>query len=118
MTARIGKFNIIHSQLLLIPDGADAWVEFRAKNWDVKLKFLLVEDKENPNESTFDLTAEEDHGVITLKNWSHSLGMSFKEPVDFGSTDGEKVYFMAFGHKVGNVTKLELQFYMECQNER
>lgn len=117
MKARIGNLEILHSQMFLIPEGKEAWVEFKALSWDVKLKFVLEKDEENPDKGSFNIAGNNDHGVITLKNWSSSLGMSLQEPIDFGLTEGKKVYFMAFGHKVGSVTKLDVQFYMECGNE-
>ena len=118
MKARIGRFEVIHSQLLLVPEGAEAWVEFMALDWEVKLKIILDTDDESPDESRFNISGEDDYGVIKLINWDGELGMSFREPVDFGSTNGKKVYFMASGHKIGNIIKLDFQFYMECQDEQ
>jgi len=113
MKAKIGDLEVIHSQILLIPKGSDAWVEFRAMNWDVKLHFILIDDEENINESSYRLVGQDDHALFELKNWKSPLGISFSEPMEFGSTEGKSVSAMVIGYSVGNLIKLETQFYLE-----
>jgi len=115
MKAKIGNLEVIHSQVLLIPEGSDAWVEFRVASWDVKLHFVIVVDDDNPNESSYKLDGQEDHALIKLKNWNSPLGMAFSELVEFGTiSEGNRpAYIMAFGHAVGNIMKLDFQIYLE-----
>ena len=112
MSIKIGDLDVIHSQVLLIPEGDDAWVEFKVLNWEVKLHFVFIEDNKNANESSYKLVGKDDHALFELKNWKNPLGMSFSEPIEFGTTEGRSVYIMLLGYTVGNLRKLDLQILL------
>lgn len=112
MKAKVGKYVVIHTQTLLIPNGQEAWIEFQALSWHVKLKLLLTIDSNNPNDSRYEIYGEEDYGVVKLINWDAST-MAFKEPNQFGKTEGKNIFIMVFGTRIGDTTKLDVQFYKE-----
>lgn len=112
MKAKIGDLEVIHTQVLLIPDGLESWVEFKVLNWDVKLNIIMSKDSENPYESGFTIEPEDDYARIIFRNWDGD-GMSFREPAQFGNTEDRNVSLMAFGHKVGNTLKIDLQVLLE-----
>ncbi|MCK2045597.1 MULTISPECIES: hypothetical protein [Chromohalobacter] len=116
MKAKIGNLDVIDSQILLIPDGRDAWVKFTVLDWDVKLNIILEHDSERPDESWTDILPKNDHAKVILKNWIGN-GMSFKAPLPFGETNGRSVNLLAFGSKVGNLTKVDLLVLLEAENE-
>lgn len=116
MTIKIGEFEVIKTQTLLVTDSYETWLEEELLGWNIKIKIELEEDKSKPNEGRFNIEGVDDYGLLTLTNWQSPLGMSFPEPVEFGTTNNAKIYFQIFGHKVGTVTKLDIQFYKECQD--
>ncbi len=111
MTARVGNLTVLSTETLIIQNGNDAWIEFDAEGWHVKLNVVL-QDVEPRNKSTTTITAKEDHGVITLTNFGLEGGASFS-PIRMGETGGKGIYFSGFGESVGDVKKITLQFYIK-----
>jgi len=117
MNTTIGNFTVLSSQTLLIPDNSDSWLELKVLNWDIKLKITLHTDPEKTKEIGYSINGVDDYGHLKLTNFNSQFGMSFDEPVEFGETEGNQIYFLVFGHKVGKVTKLDIQFYAESNYE-
>jgi len=117
MSSKVGNLEIVHSQLLIIPEGQDAWVEFRVADWDVKLHLVFVDDDDKPNETAYRMTGNDDHALFELRNWKSPLGMAFSEPVEIGSTENVVVSMMAIGHSFNGTMKVDLQFYREDHHE-
>ncbi|MGR3969445.1 DUF6864 domain-containing function [Shewanella sp. 1180_01] len=113
MKAKIGNLEVILTQTLIIQDDLDSWVEFKVLNWDVKLNLVFHKKYDNPSESSFDIEPQEDYAKLIFNNWDGE-GMSFREPASFGITEDRKVYLMAFGQRVGNAIKLDLQILLEA----
>jgi hypothetical protein len=116
MKSKIGKFEVINTQTLLIHDNNDAWIEFVVMDWTLKLRITFEDSSSAANESKFIIRDSGDHGVITFINWNSTLGNSLKEPIDIARTQGRNIYLMAISHKIGNILKLDIQFYMESQD--
>ena len=113
MKIKIGEYEIIHTQTLIIPGKKNSVLEFKADNWDVSLNIVLEGDEGDPNKSNWKFEGKDDHAVLTLSNWNHSLGFALNEPVEFGVTDNRIIYMMIVGNSIGGTLKLDLQFSME-----
>ena len=87
-------------------------LEFRAEDWDVKLRIILESDAGDPNKSGWKFEGKADYAVLTLTNWNHSLGVALGEPLEFGSVNNRTIYMMLVGHAIGGTLKLDLQFSM------
>jgi len=116
MKAKVGKFEVINTQTLLINNNNDVWVEFAVMDWTLKLKITFENSSGATNESKFIIRDGGDHGVITFFNWNSTLGNSLNEPIDIAQTQGRDIYLMATSHKIGNILRLDIQFYMESQD--
>ncbi|EGR1057292.1 hypothetical protein CGT81_03560 [Vibrio cholerae] len=110
MTTRVGNLTVLLTETLLIQDGNDAWIEFYAEDWHVRLNIIL-QDNESESDSTTTITGKGDHGVITLTNFAINGGTSFP-PIVMGQVNGKDVYISGFGEVVGDVKKITFQFYI------
>ena len=115
MKITVGSRELITSAVLLVPDGEEAWVEFEAKSWNVRLNVRFVDDKENSTQD-FSLEGKEDYAVLTLKKWNHSLPIAIPKPVPFGETDGRKIAFLFSGYDVAGFKRLDISFFWENEN--
>ncbi|ANQ55811.1 MULTISPECIES: DUF6864 domain-containing function [Vibrio] len=109
----VGGLEVVFNQTLLVLEGEGAFIEFKAKNWDVKVKVIVSKD-DSSSDSRYkfygDSEEGEEFGVIELINWKDSVGMGLDEKVRFGETEGQNLYLLVCGQKIGNVHKLDLQF--------
>jgi hypothetical protein len=115
MKITVGSRELITSAVLLVPDGEEAWVEFEAESWNVRLNVRFVDDKENPTQS-FSLVGKEDHAVLTINNWKNSLPGAITKPALFGETDGRKIAFLFSGYDVAGFKRLDISFFWESEN--
>jgi len=109
MKSKIGNKSVIESFSLLIPASEGAWLEFTAGTWQVKIKIIFIDDKEDTTQG-FNLQGKDDHAVLTIKNWNNSLPMATEQPSQLGVVDGKKVEFLFSGYAVGSLKKLDLVF--------
>jgi len=112
MKITIGKYNVVETQTLIIPNKEESWIRLKVLDWDIKIKIIIKENSSNKSHQ-YSWYGEEDYGVIELVNWNQNMG-SFSEPINFGTADnGKDVYIMIFNQKVQDVNKLDIQFYEE-----
>lgn len=112
MDISIGGRKQLGVAVLQIPAGDDAWVEFDADDWHVKLHLLFVDDPEK-GENTFSLDPQDDHAVLMFSNWSHSLPGTTGQPMAFGETNGKKVSLLISGFAIEKFKSLTLSFFWE-----
>jgi hypothetical protein len=112
MRVTIGGRELIHSFSLFVPSGNDAWIEFLAGTWNVRLQLVFEEDTEN-KEARFDLIGKGDHALLSVKNWSNSLPSAIEKPVSLGENDGRKIVFIFSGYAVGELKRFDLSFFWE-----
>jgi len=109
----VGGREQIFATTLLIPNGEDAWIEFAADTWNIRLNIVFVDNKEDTT-SRYDLTGNSDHGVLTLQNWNNSFSMGSATPISIGHTDkGRNVCAMINGHSIEGTKKLDISFFWE-----
>lgn len=112
----IGKRERVGDVSLTIPNGEDAWVEFKALNWDMKIHIIFedLEDKKAP--SSWSLRGKGDYAEITFKNWISAQGMSIPEPVELGSVNERSIMMFVHGRIVPGFKLVDLSFFDEAQN--
>ena len=109
-----GREQIAHASLL-IGRSEDAWIEFTADTWNVRLHILFVDDA-NDKEHGFTLLAKDDHAELTFRNWISQLPMAIEIPFALGETDGKKVVFLFDGFSVGGFKRIDFSFFWEERN--
>ncbi|HRE72600.1 MULTISPECIES: DUF6864 domain-containing function [unclassified Candidatus Accumulibacter] len=115
MKITVGKREQIASATLLVPAGEDAWIEFTAGTWDVRLHVLFVDNPEIKNPG-FVLTAKDDHAVLTFNNWNSALPSAIAQPFELGQTNGRTVSFMLTGYAVERFKRLDFSFFWEASH--
>lgn len=115
MKIKIGTKEVVFTASLIVHAGADAWIEFTADTWNVKLKLEFVDDADTLKDGTgIVVSAENGHGLIKFVRWKNSLGTANTNPFTLGTTkEGRKVTFSAAHWLIGNVNKMDIQFYIE-----
>ncbi|MFM4843209.1 MULTISPECIES: DUF6864 domain-containing function [Aeromonas] len=116
MKVTMGSLQRIHDANVLVPKNESIWLEFRAYDWDMKLNFKFIADEDQYPDGHFEFEGREDHAVATLYNWNNSLGRTLKTPFELGSTDERKVYAMFACYSIGEVTKFEIQVYIDLED--
>lgn len=106
---KIGGRQVIDTASLIVPKGEDAWLEFKAGTWDVKLRLVFVDEDEG--NSSWSISPAGDHAVITFTKWSSPLGLGIVEPATVGEADGRKLQFLCEGSSLGSAKKLDFQFF-------
>lgn len=112
-TITVGGRELITTAILQVPEGEDAWIEFPAGTWNVRLNVKFVDDKEDASNS-FTLESNDDHAVLTFKNWNYSLPGAILKPFLLGETDGKKIAFLFSGYAVTGFKRLDLSFFWEA----
>lgn len=115
MKITVGGRELITTAVLQVPDGEDAWVEFKAGAWNIRLNVRFIDDKEDPAQS-FSLEGKGDHAVLTLKNWKSGLPGAIPEPFQFGETDSRKIVFIFSGYAVAGFKRIDISFFWENEN--
>lgn len=115
MKILVGGREQIGQATLLVPALSDAWIEFGAGTWSIRINVQFVDDKDNPAQS-FDLNGKDDYAVLVVKNWTNPLPMAIEQPFLLGETDGKKVVFLFTGYSVGGLRRLDFSFFWEKQN--
>jgi hypothetical protein len=115
MKVTVGGREVITSAMLQVPNGEDAWVEFQAGIWGVRLNVKFVDTPDDPNQY-FELDGKDDHATLTLRNWNNNLPSALSKPFTLGETQGRKVVFLFSGYAVSNFKRLDISFYWENAN--
>lgn len=110
MKITVGGRTHIASVVLQVPDGEDAWIEFPADNWNVKLHVRFIEDKSDPAQK-FTLEAHADHAALVFQNWNQSLPGALPSPFLLGETGKRKVFFLFSGFAVQGFKFLNMSFF-------
>ena len=108
MNLRVGDREHIASASLLVPNGEDAWIEFKADSWNVKLNVIFIDD--DASVEGFNIEGKDDFAIITLKNWKNSLPMAIETPYSLGEINGKKIVFLFTGYCVGTLKKIDFSF--------
>lgn len=111
----VGDREQIASAALLVPEGEDAWIEFTADSWLVRLNVQFADDPEVDGGGV-SLTATDDHAVLTFKNWNTALPAAIPKPFGLGETGGRKIYFLCTGYSVSGFKRLDLSFFWGASN--
>ncbi len=112
MSIKIGGREHITTAALLVPEGEDAWVEFLAGTWNVRIHVVFKDDPANATPS-FSLAAEEDHAVLSIINWKTPLPSATIKPFALGQTDGKTIVVLFSGYAVDGLKRIELSFFWE-----
>ena len=110
MKITAGGRELIDEATLLVPKGEEAWIEFNASSSVVKVKILFVDLCGDP-EPGYSLSGNDNHAVLTIKNWNNSLPMCIEEPA---RQDGRAIYFQFIGDSVGNLKRIQIAFFWEA----
>lgn len=112
MNVKIGNRQQIAAAALQVPEGEDAWVEFVADGWNVRLNVRFVDNKDDPSQK-FTLEAPDDHAALVFQNWNQALPGALPKPFLLGETNGRKVSFIFSGYAVQGFKFLNLSFFWE-----
>ena len=104
-----GREQIGHASLL-VPKSDDAWLEFGADAWNVRIHVVFVEDPDEKDHG-FTLRGIEDYAELTFKNWNRSLPAAIDEPFELGRTAGRKIEFLFTGYAVGAFKRIDFSFF-------
>jgi len=114
MEAKVGKYKVIHTQSLILPEGQDGWLSFDVKGWNAKFKVQFVKDDSSKGKQVIAIASEADYGIIRLGNWENSLGSATIQPIQIASLGtGENLFFMLTHWFIGNVNRCDIQFLLE-----
>ena len=112
MDITVGGRKLIANAILQVPKGEDAWIEFPAGTWNVRLHIKFVDD-DAETEQKFTIEPSDDHAVIEFKNWNQSVPGASLTPNVFGETDGRKVSFILSGFSVEGFKFMNFSFFWE-----
>lgn len=115
MKITVGGRELITTAVLQVPDGEDAWVEFQAGTWNVRLNVMFIDDKEDSTQS-FSLSGKDDYAVLIFKNWNNGLPAAIAKPFQFGETDSRKIAFIFSGYAVAGFKRMDISFFWENEN--
>lgn len=112
MKVVIGGRERIASFSMSIPMNEDAWVEFQAGDWAMRVKIVL-EDAEHQGEvASMRIDGKDDYALLTLVNWKNHLPVTFKPFLIAKHTLGD-IVLLAWGHTIGDATLVNLDFVWE-----
>jgi hypothetical protein len=114
----VGGRERIAEVSLTIPNGEDAWLEFAAGTWNVKLHivFVDIEGEVAPSQTKVGLEGKGEYGVLTFTNWKSAEPITLEKPVKLGKSEGRQVVMMVRGEDLGAVKALNLSFFWEGPN--
>jgi hypothetical protein len=112
MSLKLGNKRQIHTETALVPEGEDLLIELTAYNWDIKLNFKFINDSEE-KKGSWTIEDADDKAVIKLFNRNNSSGMVLPRLVEVGRTDEKPVYMIFYCDLFANVTKFDIQFYID-----
>lgn len=115
MKITVGGRELITTAFLQVPDGEDAWIEFQAGSWTVRLNVTFIDDNEDSNKN-FTLEGKDDHAVLTFKNWNNGLPAAIPKPLPFGETDNRKIVFVFSGYGFAGFRRMDISFFWENEN--
>lgn len=113
---RIGNYEQVYSKTFLVPTTEYIWFETFIKDWPFKCKIVFVSDN---GERKLSYGGEDDHALITLFNWDHSLGLATGTPLIIADhPSGKKVSFMLVGYSIGGTKKIDVQLLLGGDNAK
>ena len=116
MQTYIGRYPVIHSASLIIPDKETARVEFQVGTWAIKVRFSFEEKHEGEEEGSITIKPVDGIAHITFFGWDNVLGTGLKQPVLLGEANtGQKVLFILTHHRVGELNKLDVSFLLDSE---
>jgi hypothetical protein len=115
MKITVGGRELITTAILQVPDREDAWVEFQAGTWNVRLNVRFIDDHEDSAQN-FSLEGKDDHAVLTFKNWNNGLPSAIPKPLAFGEIDSRKIAFIFSGYTVPGFKRVDISFFWESEN--
>lgn len=115
---KIGKWNVLKTSCLIIPDGEVAEIQLKVGN-EMPLTFRIEFVDEEALETR--ISWETMNGKINLAfhGWKNVLGTSMNGPQRLGSFTSDEagsereLSFLAAHSKIGKSNKLDLHFLME-----
>jgi hypothetical protein len=111
----IGGREQIANTSLLIGRSEDAWIEFKADTWNVRLHVLFIENADEKDQG-FQLLGKNDHAELTFKNWKSSLPAAIETPFTLGEVNGKTVVFLFTGYTVGGFRRIDFSFFWGVSN--
>lgn len=108
-----GKRRYVTNVTLPILNDEDAWVSFRADDWDVNIHVMLEKrDDVEGGKSGLTVTGRPDHSEFRFYNWTTSANMTIDSPLKVGFHKGTDLIAYAHGEAVSPKMKvLTLFFY-------
>lgn len=114
MKITVGGREHITTAVLQVPDGEDAWLEFQAGTWRVRLNIIFIDDKEDSSQN-FSVKGVDDHAVLTFKNWNRGLPAAVSKPFQLGEADNRNIVFIFSGYAVAGLKRLDISFFWESE---
>ncbi|WP_126146820.1 DUF6864 domain-containing function [Synechococcus elongatus] len=115
MGVTVGGRELIEAFSLLVPWGDDAWINFAAGDWDVRIRIIFEDDKDDQT-PRFDFSGKDDHALLCFKNWNSSLPSAIEKPVPLGQVDGREIVFLFSGYTIGSLKHIDFMFFWEASN--
>ena len=112
MQITVGNRKQIASTALQVPEGEDAWIEFQAEGWNVRLNVRFFDNKEDLSQK-FSIEVADDHAVLIFQNWSQALPGALPKPFLIGQINGRKIAMLFSGYAVQGFRFLNLSFFWE-----
>lgn len=108
----IGNKKLVFSQSLLIEKNEKTSLEIKDFNFKINIFF-----EDEHEESQIKFKKVQDHELdIIFKKWNSKFGIALQEPAVIArAEDGEELKFLALNVRVGNINKLEIQFFTEAK---
>lgn len=115
MKVTIGGREQIANISLLIGKSEDAWIEFAADTWNVRLHVVFIESADKKDQG-FQVLGKDDHAELTLKNWNSSLPVAIESPHTLGEVNGKTVVFLFTGYTVEGFKRVDFSFFWGANN--
>lgn len=116
MKVTVGGRERIQSFSLAILPGEDAWIEFFADDWLVRLNLVLESDPSHGDVSRVRIEGAGDHAILKIVNWDGPLPIAFTTPIVIGHHAKGDLVAIAHGHSVNRVALVNLDFFWGNKN--
>ena len=113
----VGGREQIANATLMIPASEDAWVEFDADNWHVKINIVFAET-ESKADTGVSLNNNGDHAVLTINNWNNRTPMALETPFRIGEVNGKAVECLFSGYAIKSFKRLDISFFWGKRNDK
>ncbi|RTL05142.1 hypothetical protein EKK58_08790 [Candidatus Dependentiae bacterium] len=120
--ATIGGRQVLLDTRWLLPENEEILVTFKDKEGgEISLKIEVVNEKSEKEEKpSLRIREENDTPIISFINWNSTFGNSTSKPINFASTDDNRIElsFLANITKLGPIYRVEFQVMSkELKNE-